>query len=122
MVAIYKCYFFAAMLPPCYEVTAALPMAHQSIDLSLKISKPLLLCHCETLNKIPVHPQQQMATEVAVSRTPDECLDFCIWKLGRRQERRRIEVLMRVQAGNLGGRARSAPARLEENALTKELE
>ena len=94
----------------------ALPIPQPSIDLNLRVQKPLPNCHCETLNNIPICEQTIDCTH-KINGTPETCLDFCIWKLGRRTERRRIEGLMRYRGSYVENRAeRVAVSCLEKSA------
>ena len=46
--------------------------------------------------------------------TPDDCFDFCIWKLGRRQERRRLHAILREEAKRKATAEANAIANAEE--------
>lgn len=66
-----------------------------SLDVTVIVHKPQETCYCQTRNRIPVHRKDGDLTS---GNTPEECLDFCIWKLGRRHERRRLHAILREQA------------------------
>ena len=100
-----------------------------SLDVTVIVHKHQESCYCQTRNRIPVRRKDGVLTS---GHTPEECLDFCVWKLGRRRERRRLHAILREQAGwraRRGGNATGVVAdevekvlAMSEEELRKELE
>ena len=66
------------------------------IDISLTVVKPKETCACETTNRIAFRQPDGSSDS---GSTPGVWFDFCIWEVGRRQERRRLHAMLRGREG-----------------------
>ena len=81
-----------------------MPMLGPQIDLDLRIAKPEKTCHCETIGRTP-YAEEVGPVDNPVNKlwsTTESCTDYCIWKLGRREERRRVDSMVRGRAFLMG--------------------
>ena len=82
----------------------SVPIVGPQIDLTLRIAKPEKTCHCETVSRI-THLERSWPIETPDSKlwtTKESCTDYCVWKLGRREERRRVDSIVRGRAFLMG--------------------
>ncbi len=82
----------------------SMPIFGPQIDLDLRIAKPEKTCHCETIGRIP-YAERSWSIESPASKLwpmTESCADFCVWKLGRREERRKVDSIVRGRAFLMG--------------------
>ena len=88
-----------------FTIGASTGHRSQSLDVTMTITKPGSTCNGETTHRIPVRDRNGI---LASGSTPAECLDFCIWKSGRRRERRRLHRILREREGAMVGATKNA--------------
>jgi hypothetical protein len=86
----------------------SLPLPQPFVD-TICVPKPSIGCDFETSNRMP---HEGRVGKLVSEDTSVECPYFRIWKLGQRQERRRIYAILRRELKELTLQGRSEPDHL----------
>jgi hypothetical protein len=114
---------FSSLLVLLAGATFSLPLPQPIVDTAICVPKPSISCDCETSNRIPSHDRNwNLISGKTQASVELECLDFCIWKFGRRQERRRLHAILRRELKELTLHSRSEPDRSRANRIKQALD